>query len=195
MWTLPKNWSSLRQKCKKWIQKEQVLDVVLFGSSVRGKRTPRDIDLCILLRNGQEKRTLELIQSLHQHLDTLNLKFHLTALTEETFIQGKETIIATLLQEGISLARGKLFSTRFGLIPYSLFFYSLQGASPSRRVRFHYLLRGRGKRTGVLSTLQGELLRDGIVMVPTENEDTFQEILLQWKVTFTGRRILAFPLR
>lgn len=40
-----KNLSSL----KKWIQKEHVLDVILFGSSQRGKLNPADIDLCILI--------------------------------------------------------------------------------------------------------------------------------------------------
>ena len=186
----PNNWSWLRKNVRPWIKKEGVLDVVVFGSAVRGKNTPHDLDICILLYDHQEKKSLDLIHSLSKIMDKPGRRVQINVLTGKMFIRGEDSLAKTLLQEGLSLTTGKPLCANYGLIPASLFLYSLVGFSASQRVRFHYLLRGRKGQPGVLSPLGAELLSDGIISIPTRQEDRFAEILTSWNVKYQIQRIL-----
>jgi len=180
-----KNFSQI----KSWIKKNHVTDVILFGSSVRGKSQPSDVDLCILIKDSDEKKSLNLIDSLGILTDQLKLKSHLNILTSSDFLSGN-TLAKTLLQEGISIKNGKNFSQIFGLTGKSLFIYSLKHFSPSRRVQFHYLLQGRYGSAGILKKVSGEFLGTGSILIPVAHEDLFKEILNQWKVKYTVKHLL-----
>ncbi len=185
-----KDWSGAIKAIKVWLKSEQVVDVIIFGSSVRGKSTPRDIDLCIILHDHQEKKALDLIHSLSQKIDKKGVKFQINILTEKTFFSGENSLVKTLFQEGFSVIKNKPFATLYGLSSQSLLVYSLVGFSGSQRVRFHYLLRGRSGQPGILSKLHSELVNDGVISVPTEYEDEWREIFQQWGVQYQVRRML-----
>lgn len=113
-----KNLSSL----KKWIQKEHVLDVILFGSSQRGKLNPADIDLCILISDIDEKKSLDLVDSLAKITDTEDIKVQINIMTSRSFATGSG-LAKTLLEEGWSIKHNKRFSETFGFHNKSLFIY------------------------------------------------------------------------
>ncbi|MBI4155139.1 nucleotidyltransferase domain-containing protein, partial [Candidatus Woesearchaeota archaeon] len=42
--------------------KDKIIDIVLFGSSVKGKYSPADIDIAIILKNVKESEFIILIK-------------------------------------------------------------------------------------------------------------------------------------
>lgn len=183
------NWLVLN-KIKTWIRKNKVLDVYVFGSFTRGKLKPRDIDLCILIKDSDEKNTLNLVSSLSRYTENMNLKTHVSLLTEKEFIMGS-TLTKTLMEEGISLIKGKHLSNILGYNSRSMFMYSLKTFSKCQRVKFHYALNGRYGRIGVLKEVNGEMIANGAIVVPINNEEIFKDFLDIWKVNYKIERVLS----
>lgn len=176
-------------KIKDWINKNKVLDVMIFGSFVRGKTKPGDVDVCILIKDEDEKKSLDLVSSLGEITDKLELKFHINILTTSAFATG-DTLAKTLLAEGYSIKSNKSFASVFSLTNKSLFVYTLKHFTNSQRVKFHYLLKGRYGAKGILKETEGSFLGTGTIMVPVEKEDLLKEIFDQWQVKYTIQRIL-----
>ena len=178
------------KKIKGWIKKNNVIDVVLFGSSVRGNLNPKDVDICIIIKDNDEKKSIELVDSLGKLTDNFKLKFHINILVASSLISGN-TLAKTLLNEGYSIRHNKNFSSVIGYGNKSLFVYTLKNFSPSKRVRFHYLLKGRYGSKGMLKETQGKFLGAGSILVPTEKEDLLKEIFDKWDVKYRIDRILV----
>ncbi len=187
--------SSLTNEIKKWIKKSKVTDVVLFGSSVRGKHVPNDLDLCIIISDVQEKESLDLIDSLSRHINSslkkANIRAQINILTESSFFR-RNSLAKTLLVEGFSIKHSSSLAQNIGFEPKAMFFYELEHFKPSERVRFHYLLRGRYGQPGLLKENNAELLKDGLIEVPLSNEDLFEEVLSRWNVKFKVKHILIY---
>jgi len=175
------------KKTKTWIKKNNLIDVIIFGSVVRNKSNPDDIDLCIIGKD--EEKSLDLIDSLGKLLDAIKVKSHITFLTSNRMISG-DTLTKTLLNEGYSVIKGKSFSESIGLKNKSLFNYSLKKFSPSNRVRFHYMLNGRYGSKGILKEINGKIMGAGSIIIPTEKEDILTEIMNKWKVDYSIIRLL-----
>ena len=174
-----------KKSLKNWIKKNQVVDIIIFGSSVRGKSFPKDIDLCILINKKDEGKSLDLVDSLSK----LIRKAHINILTLADFISGN-TLAKTLLAEGYSLSHNKSLAKVLGFDNKSLFIYSLKKFSSSKRVRFHYLLRGRHGSKGILYKIQGKFIGTGSIIVPTDQEDYLKEVFDKWKVEYKIHRVL-----
>lgn len=177
------------KKIKPWIKAQKVQDVILFGSVMRGKSNPSDIDLCILAGKSDEKRALDLIDSLGKLADNLKLKSHISLLTSDDFVAGN-TLAKTLLAEGYSLKHKERFSSVIGFAAKSLFVYTLKHFSSSERVKFHYMLKGRYGSKGILKETKGEFLGAGSITVPINKEDLLKDVFDRWKVKYTVSRIL-----
>ena len=170
-------------KIKEWIKRNKAIDVVLFGSYARGKEKPKDIDLCILIKDKDEGKILDLMHSLGNLTDKLESKFHITALTSSQFLSGKN-VSRALLKEGISIIHNQEFSLNYGLINKSIFEYSLRHFSSSKRVKFHYLLKGRYGSEGILKVVKGKFIGTGTITVPADKEDLLKEIFDKWDVKY-----------
>ena len=178
----------LFKKIELWILQKKVIDVAVFGSAVRGKILPRDIDLCILIADKDEERSIDLVDSLGK-ITEKDFKTHISILTATAFTKGN-TLTKTLLSEGLSIKHKTDFSQIGGYEKKTLFVYSLKHFSSSQRVRFHYLLQGRYGMSGVLNEVKGKFIGTGTIIVPTEKEDVLKEIFDQWKVPHTTHRVL-----
>ncbi len=177
------------KKIKTWVVKQKVIDVVLFGSAMRGKSIPRDLDLCIILEDKDEEKSIDLADSLGRFLEKLSITPHISVITSSAGLSGN-TLVKTLLTEGYSIKKNKKFSTIFGLENKSMFIYTLKSFTPSKRVQFHYMLRGRYGAEGMLKEAEGIILGTGTILVPTEKEDLIKEILDRWKVKYEIKRAL-----
>jgi len=184
-----KELAPLIKKIEQWKKKKNIIDIVLFGSSMRGKMIPRDIDVCIMISDSAEEQSLELMDSLGKICDKEEKKIHITMLTASAGIQGN-TLIKTLLEEGYSIVHKKDFAQVWGYQRKTLFRYSLKHFSPSQRVRFHYLLNGRYGMRGILKEVNGKLMGAGTIEVSTKKEDVLEGILKQWNVPHTLQRVL-----
>ena len=171
---------------KKWTEewKKEVVDIFLFGSAIKGKDNPNDIDICLIFR---DKLNLDIIKKAGL---ILGEEFHLSSLTANNFFTEIHSLSKTIMFEGRSIITGKSFTGNFGLNGFLLYSYNLSQETPSKKVRFVYLLRGRGESAGMVKRWGGEFISPSAFMVPVGMDSEVQQIFNEWKVHFKRRKLL-----
>ncbi len=159
-------------------ESEDIFDIMLFGSSVKGKLSYEDCDVCIVFRR-REIRNLETILS----------KFRAEGVhMVHTSLDGllSEPLWLTLITEGVSVLKDKPIAEILGLSGAMVFTYSLRSlATPSEKMKFCNAVRGRG---GLLKKMGATALGRGCVMVPMERSEEFRSVLEQWKLDYSARQ-------
>lgn len=178
-----KELSKLKNKVRKLISGD-IVDVVLFGSSVKEKTSPADIDIAVIFRNTIKRETLKKFQ------DALDERHHISSLTIDQFFTHPHSLAKTILFEGISLITNKKISDNFNLQPYTLYKYDLKKEKPSKKVRFVYLLKGRAKSKGIIEEFKGTYVSNSLFMIPMEKDEEMLEILKKWEIKFYRKKIM-----
>lgn len=195
--------SGLRRSVKRFLLRETgrkaVMDVVLYGSMVRGKPAPRDIDIVILLCDRRDMR-IAISTALRRHLETelgtagTTTSFDVKAIMLDELFDPSFTARTGILVEGKSLLTGKPFCERAGLNGGMIFTYSLEKLkTSSEKVRFTQALMGRGKRAGVIDAVGGIHISRACISVPVRFVTEFEEFLNAWKMEYTKRACLTAP--
>lgn len=176
-----KKFLELRKKVKKYINRE-VVDIILFGSFVKGRYNPADTDICIIFR---DRADLELIKRVGSETEA-----HVSFLTIENFFTKPHALVGALLFEGVSLLTGKKLSEVYNLESWSIYNYELSKVSKKEKVKFVYAIRGRKAGEGLLKDWKGKYLTPGCFMVLSTSDAEVLEFLKSWRVPFERRRIL-----
>jgi len=167
--------SSAKNKLGKYLKNKNILDIILFGSSAKGKFSPNDIDAAII--SEQEIK--------------INIEnFHISLLKPRDFFVNPPPIINTLLREGYSLRNNKSLSETYNFSNKCLFVYGLSGLKPSSKVKIVNVLRGKDKRKGLVDEARGEWLANQVFIVPVEKEDIFEKFFINFKIKFKKSYIL-----
>ncbi len=164
----------LWQKKLKLNYSDDVVDIVQFGSSILEESKPNDMDIAIIFKTISVK---EQIKEAH------NIKKQIEKLTElpvqiESFDLPRLFDKSNFAREGIlvygkSLLNGKNFSEKFGIIPRLRISYVLRDLEKKDKVRFNYLLNGKGGNYGLLKKYGGKIIYPGVVETFPENENLF----------------------
>ena len=173
--------------CKSFFKKnkDKLLDIILFGSAVRGKEDYNDIDILLLFKDKLDLDLVFEFKSLFPKLDVSVTGKIYNDIFKSSFL-AREGI----LSDGYSIIHNKFLHQLYGYNTYYLFKYSLNGFSTSSRVKFHYALYGRGRNKGMIKRVGGIKFSQTIVLVPMKNADTFKEFLESIKIEFTYFPIL-----
>ena len=86
------------KKLKKILKSEKgksIFDIVLYGSAVKGKSKPQDIDILVIFKYGSLKERLNKIQEIKNKLKRLELNIDVKALPGGVDLVGNFSIIAT----------------------------------------------------------------------------------------------------
>lgn len=169
-----KDFVKTKKKLKKLVNKKEVLDVVLFGSSVKGKFNPNDIDVAIITKKEIESE--------------LSNEFHTSLVSIEDFFK-PIPLINTLLREGFSIKHNKPFSEVFNFSNKSLFIYDLKKLPNTKKVKLVNILHGK-KNKGLVEQNNGKWLSRQIFLVPVENETIFMELFSKFKIKYTKSYVL-----
>jgi predicted nucleotidyltransferase len=181
-----KNYSILSKIAKK-IRSDDIVDIILFGSSAKGKKDPKDIDISVIFRN---KINLELNGKINEEYEKKDLNVHVSSLTVDDFFTKPISLMRSIFFEGISLLNKKRILENYGLTAWSIYNYNLTNLKKSDRVRFVYLLKGREKEEGLIKTFKGNFLAPGCFMVPIEKDNEVLEILNKWKIIFKRKKCM-----
>jgi len=155
------------ERFKELLEDPEVLDVLIFGSTVRGKQTPSDLDVCVIWK-GRKRAVPGAISKTYAEL------FSPDFLARED-----------VLSDAFSLRLNKRLAEAFGYDSFVGFMYSLRRKDYNERARFHNALRNISKEL--------EILRfKGFALVPVAVSEKFKDFLEYWKVPFRETRIL-FP--
>lgn len=164
----------MENKIKKYNKNKQIKDIILFGSAIRGKTNPQDIDILILFNNRINK---DLEYEIKQELNKIHENISITSKTtidEESFI-ARDSIYF----EGYSLLNKKYLSENMGYTSFTLFKYQTSNLTNSQKVTFYNALNGRNSK-GLIEEYDCIKLSDNALLVPLENSDFFKEFFDKW---------------
>ena len=153
----------IKKKLGKYLKRDGVVDIVLFGSFVKGKALPKDVDIVVI----GEKIKIE--------------GFHVSYLSLEDFLIKPPMLVKTILKEGYSLKYDKPFSARFGYLSRSLYKYDLKGMDASSKVKIVNFLRG---EKGLVIERKGEWIANQVFVVPVSEDHVFEKFFINMKVKF-----------
>lgn len=175
-------------ECEK--RDEKIFDIVVYGSSVKGKRSPRDVDIAVIFLEGNLHERLDKIQAIKRRLKPLNIAVDIKQVTLKDLFSSEFLARTGILSEGISIFKNKRFSELLGYKPYSIFSYELKGLSHTQKVKFNYILSGRNSMKGVIKELNGERISSGAIKIPIENSIEFEEVLKANKINYKKKDVL-----
>jgi len=180
--------SELINEIKKFQKKNKgILDILLFGSVVRGKKRAVDIDILLIFKNQEDT---DLVYKLTKIFEKHKFNPEVTSITYQEMFDVNFLPRESILSEGYSLITNKKLSESFGFETFTMFIYSQKGFSQTKRMKFHYALNGRNKNSGTLERINGVKLTDTAVLVPLEKSEEFKDFLNFWQVSFKNFNIL-----
>ncbi len=178
--TMLKN-MKLNNNLKKLVDSTQIEDIILFGSTVRGKEKPTDTDILILFKTKINKN---LEYELRKELEKYYLNVMIISKTEKNFSDPAFYARESILLEGISLLSGKKICENYGLISLGMFKYTLKNFSSLQKTKFYYALNGRNGNRGVFDNIGGIKISDNLVLVSLNKIENMREFLDSWKIKY-----------
>lgn len=181
---MSKNYLNLLDSaCKKFVKGREIVDVVLYGSAVKGKEEARDVDIIIIFSGKTLRERQSMVQELKLELkktaENVDVRsINMAELFDATFLARQNIII-----EGISLLDKKPLAEKLGFKGYAIFTYNLKNFSHNKKTKFNYALSGRAS-LGVLKSLGGSSLGRAALQIPIKNSYEFEEFLKKWGVNY-----------
>ena len=166
--------------------KDEILDIVIFGSSVKGKEKPRDIDLFVIYKT---KVNSELSYKIKKEFEILGFEIDLVAKNYSGLFDSSFIARESYLSEGYSLLNKKFIADGFGYKPMILFRYDIKSFNKSQRMRFYYSLYGRNTE-GMLKKLRLYKFSERIIISPVEESERVKDYLNSWKIQYIEIPIL-----
>ena len=167
-----------QKELKQYLENEDIVDIVVFGSSVKGKIMPNDIDIAVLVK---KKLSFSLLKEIKK---SLGKNGHI----QQVSINDKhiEVIVRQmiLLREGHSIKHKKYIHELYGIKPKYLYTYSLKSLSASQKVMFH---------RGIKTISDVDRLSNRVVMVPVDNANEFEDFLKQWDLDIEAKEYSLLP--
>lgn len=173
----------LKSKSKKFAKENGLFDIVIYGSSVKSKEEPGDIDIALIFLDASLKKMLDIAQDfkkiIKKKLKNVDVKaIKLTDLFNKNFL-AKQGI----LTEGFSLVDSQYLSSKIGFKGYALFTYTLKNLNHNEKTKFTYALTGR-RAPGMIKKNNALHLGKGVIAVPIEKSMIFEDFLKKWGIKF-----------
>jgi predicted nucleotidyltransferase len=174
---------------KEFLKKKEILDIILFGSSVRGKEEPNDIDILIVYTKDV-KNINNINYELRKELEKISKNFEIIGKEYPDLFKIEFLARSSILSEGYSFLQNKFFVEGLNFKNLILFKYSLDDMNKSKRMIFYYALNGRGKDIGLLKKYECIKFSDNIILSPMESSDSIKEFFKMNKIKFLEIPIL-----
>jgi predicted nucleotidyltransferase len=170
-----RNLLEIRKKFKDVLKLSSVYDVIVFGSYIKGKESPSDVDVAII---SDEKFKLDMAG------------FHISFLKTDDFFKEVSSLVNTLFREGYSLKNKKSFSEIYSFRNRVLFSYSLEGLTASEKVRAVNYLRGKSGEKGLVLERGGEWLSNSVFFCLVQDDYIFEQFFIRSKIKFKKSYVL-----
>jgi len=173
-----KNLSKIKNELKGLFQHKEILDLIIFGSFVKNKPNPNDIDIALIVKDKSIDKSL---------LDNKN--YHFSLISIDDFFKNSISLTNTLFREGYSLKHNKNFSELFNFANKVLFSYELLNLSNSNKVKIVNMFHGK-KNKGLVELNEGKWISRQVFIIPVKNEKLFEDIFLNFNCKFKKFYIL-----
>jgi len=167
------------QKELKKLLNENIIDIILFGSTVKDG-TPNDLDICLITKD--------------KHIDFSEIKKIIHKL-----FKGKEdieiidinsvysTLWLTLIKEGYSIKKQEYLFNIYKIKPMVLYKYDLKKLNNVQKVQFD-----RGIKNVIKD--KGNILTRSVVLIPIETKNLMIEFLKNWNIYYESQEYELLPL-
>ncbi|MBI2139487.1 nucleotidyltransferase domain-containing protein [Candidatus Woesearchaeota archaeon] len=175
--------TSLTEACLPFATKHklQIDDIILFGSSARGKADPEDIDI-LLIFNGRVDKSLE--HELLLKLKTLDKRISIISKTKQAIADEAFDAREGMLFEGFSLTDKKFVASGYGFTSLGMFILSTRDLGNAKRTRFYYALNGRRGAKGELESLNAIRVSDNAFAVPLHSIEPAKAFFDFWGIQY-----------
>lgn len=139
-----------------------ILDIIIFGSYVKGNLNFNDIDIAVLLNNKKDINWIGLKKEINEKNADIQLV---------SFEDYDKFLWITLIREGFSVKNNKYLNQIYGIKPVVLYKYSLKKLGTSKKVMFE---------RGIKNFKNIKKLSNSVVLVPIEHSGEFKDFLKNW---------------
>lgn len=171
-------WQDLKKSLKNLLKKyKEIKDFIIFGSSVKGKYAPSDIDIALVI----EKKEFSLVGEVKDQLKIKNLDVEM--IEPEDIYQSRLGL--ALISEGFSIRNNKFLREKLGLSPMKVYTYGIRDLTQTKKVLF-----GRGLNQ-IIRDVKAVKLGAGSIMVPVEQSSKFEDFLQTWSLKYKTKEYLV----
>ena len=167
-----------------FMQDKDVIDVIIFGSSVREKENPFDIDILVIYLTEKRENTDETYQFRKRIEEIVKKNVHAVSIGYKNLFKPEFLPRQSILSEGFSMKIKNYLSEGFGFSSRILFKYSLKEKNNSKRMQFYYALYGRKKEKGILEKSNCLKFSDSIILSPIENSELLKNFFKKNSIQF-----------
>ena len=159
----------------------EILDIIVFGSVIKGKEKPQDIDIMILYKNNIKYS----ISQEFQHIIIKKTSIPVEIISKTYALLFSKDFIAKegILNGGYSLINKVMIAQGLSYQQMFFFVYKLLTKTKSERMRFYYSLYGRNGQ-GMLEKLNATKFTDTMILCPTTSYEQMKEYLATWKIEY-----------
>lgn len=150
-----------------------ITDIIIFGSYVKGRKIPKDIDLAIIVK----EKDLVLPMQLKREIPWKNI--HLEFIRTSDIYSNP--LFISLLNEGYSIKEDAFLRDISGISPKRLYKYDLKHLEQAKKVMFAHML------NRALKKIKGEKIGNGVVLVPLSSASYFEDFLEIWGLRYKTR--------
>lgn len=182
---------------KLWLKKQKlnysknVIDIVQFGSSVEEGKTPNDIDIAVIFNKIPLKEQLDQSQEIKKQLEKLiDIPLHINSYDMHSLFDSSNFAKESILLCGKSIIHGDNFAKKLGFTPKIQIYYSLEKLKKKDKIKFNYMLNGKGGEYGLLRKHGGSLLKPGLIEILPESESIFVNAIKKFKIEFRVKKVL-----
>ena len=157
---------------------KNVLDIVQFGSSVMEETEPKDVDIAVIFQKISLKDQLNESQRIKKQIqENVKLPIHISSFDLYSLFDKGNFAKEGILFYGKSIISQKEFSLLFGIKPKLEIYYILKDLEKKDKIKFNYLLNGKGGRYGLIKKYSGKIISPGVIETSPEYEKIFTEAM------------------
>ncbi len=158
--------------------KSEIVDIVVFGSIMRGKENPSDIDVLIVFKNEVNKNIEYEFKRLFS-----NINLQIISKTEAGVKEQSFSARDSILFEGYSLIRRIYLADEKGYTSLGLFSYQTRNLSNVQKTKFYYAFNGRNS-AGFAKELNCIKISDNLISVNLEYIEKAKGFFEYWKIDY-----------
>ena len=169
----------MAKRLKRLLKKyESIYDFVIFGSLVKDKMEPNDLDIAMVVNSPGASFIGEIKTAIDKEIRNA----HLQVIQYPDFIKSK--LPYQMLAEGYSVKEGAFIADKLGIYKKILYMFSLEGLTQVEKVMFNKAL------NSLIQKTKSEKAGRGAVLVSVGSSGEFEDFFNLWKMRIRKKEFI-----
>ena len=172
------SFQDLKKHCRKVLKKyPELIDIILFGSFVKGKTNPQDIDIALILPKYKIKSGI--IGKISMEFDNFK-NIDIEGIDSEMIYM--DPLFWRIAREGFSIKNNIFIAKSAQTKPVTIFEYSLNKLSKTQKVQFNRAIHNIFEKDYI------HLVKSGSIFLPSSESEKFNELINSWNLNKKTRK-------